>query len=146
MSRKRSRNPGTSCTTSYRLTIWSSGLEVLREITHRKPSVEEAGCLINIGCKWIISFVPISFGGALLTSIRGQFDQAFFSTQVLRAMVSESEVHEVISNWKGRPKFGRGNDFHRWLIGVSPDYARRYFPVVVDQDIFIRDVLMNNKD
>ena len=82
----------------------------------------------------------------LLTSIRGHFDEAFFSTQVLRAMVSESEVHEVISNWKGQPKFGRGNYFHGWLIGVSPDYMRRHFPVVVDQDIFIRDILMNNKD
>jgi|SRR5882762_1489370 len=145
MSRRRSRKPGTSRTTSYRPAICISDYDIQWQITHRKPTIEEACCLVNIGCKWIISLVPVGLRGSLLTSIRERFDDAFFKTQVLREIVSESEVYEVVPNWKGRPKFWRRDYFRGWLIVVSPDYARRYFPVVIDQNIFVCDILMHNK-
>jgi hypothetical protein len=72
MSRRRSR------TTSCRPSIFISDPDILRKITHRKPTIEEACYLVNIGCKWIISLVPVGLRGSLLTSIRKWFDEAFF--------------------------------------------------------------------
>src|ERR1700676_3505436 len=97
MSRRRSREPGTSRTTSCRPGICISGSDIQWQITHRKPAIEEACCLVNIGCKWIISLAPVGLWWSLLTSVQERFDDAFLKTQVLREIVSESEVYEVRS-------------------------------------------------
>ena len=79
MFSRRFRKSGTSCTTSYRPDICISGLDIIRQITHSKPALEGACCLVNISCKWIISqaFVPVRLW-RLPTSIREWFDEAFF--------------------------------------------------------------------
>ena len=48
-----------------------------------------------------ISLVLASLWESLLTSIREQFDDGFFKTEVLRKIVSESEVYEVDLNSGG---------------------------------------------
>ena len=53
------RKTGTSCTTSYWPAICISGPDIPKQITHRKPAIEEAFCLVNIDRKWVISLVPV---------------------------------------------------------------------------------------
>ena len=48
-----------------------------------------------------ISLVPVGLWESLLTSIRERLDDGFFKTEVLREIVSESEVYEVDLNSGG---------------------------------------------